>query len=1158
MTTKSNLEDDQQVDLEKFPFFLPELEKTEVEILLRRNPNAAKAFVDRCAKGEIDWEAFTPAERGIITNTIVEATISGTNELQAIKALREADWFRTPATPEEFVNDPKYLGEEMSTRIYAPWRKDLIFVLDPKNEIHEWVLSGGIGVGKCTCNSFILTDLGVLRIDEVYAKRNEINAVLAESGLKQVEEFHDEGETDTFKLFTSLGHEIEARPNHRLRVFNGTEILWKETEKIEIDDVVLLSYKNNVWGKNPYNISLEQAELWGAIIGDGCIKEATVELTFGPAEDEQKYQSHVITLGERLSLKMYAHKYQRADTKQIVHRVSFNGTKLIAEWKELGLSGRSWEKKVPIAIRMGTKEVVGAFLRGLFDTDGTVYERGNAIEFTTCSKDLAEQVQLLFLNFGIRSSRKFKSNKYRGAWTVRLIGRESKEIFAKEVGFRHPKKAERLKALLEREATTWRHNDNEVIPIDWQIVSQVRDAVRGKGLGLKENRDMFVCVKTKGKQAFTYKALDKIVEIYGEQYLPEILKKIYKERYTFDTVVTKETSRGHCYDLTVKDDPSYISNGFISHNTRIAIISQLYKLHVLTCLRNIQAYFTLDSATKISFGLFSLSIDKAEGAISDDFKTIINESPYFKNVFPIKKSRKIRKAMNNAASGNMRDMTDYEIILPQGLQILVGSKVSHALSYAVVSAILDEMNFRGKRTIKSGEDENSAENLYKQVRYRITSRFERLSYTPGLLCVISSRKTSSDFLEARIAALDGQLSNRTGSWVARQDRHAFISSYSQWDVKPDNFFDMNRKTFKVFIGSSARSSRILTEEDEKDFPEGSPNILEVPESTRRHFEHDVNAALRELAGISSSPTSLLFDDPTLLKNLWDRERYSPFLEDQIEIGLRTNRSISSYVLQNNFFFDAGFAVIPKYHPDMLRTIHVDLSKSGDSTGIAMGGVAYIKQNVGSNVLGNKIISSYSPEFFIDFAIAIKAPQGDQIDYEKIQQFFSFLRKMKFKIHLITFDQAFSTGPMQMLIKDNFTVDNLSVDRTDIPYVLFRDAVHKNNVKCPYNKILEMELLNLIHDYSGAKAKVDHPVRNFTGGAGSKDISDAVTGVIANSYSMLTDNKKHPNTANLDIASKIINSLYKQDDLNSYFASEHEETKLLNEHIDKLNPFSIKP
>jgi hypothetical protein len=723
------------------PFLLPELEVSEVELLLREHPEIARVFVERCAKGELNWEQFTPAERGIILHAVLESKMKKPEEIQVIQALRDADWLRVPPTPEEFVDDPKYLGIDMSKSIYAPWRKDLIYVLNPKNEIHEWILSGGLGVGK----------------------------------------------------------------------------------------------------------------------------------------------------------------------------------------------------------------------------------------------------------------------------------------------------------------------------------------------------------------------------------------------------------------------------------TRIAIIAQLYKLCVLTCLRSIPAYFGLDSATTISFGLFSLSLEKAQSAISEDFKKLIGNSPYFKNVFPLKKVRSVRRVLNNQNT-NSKNQMEYEVILPQNLQILMGSKVTHALSFAVVSAILDEMNFRGKKTIKTEEDEDSSEKLYSQVRYRITSRFERLGYVPGILCVISSKKTSSDFLESHISKLDGRLSQKTGSWVTQNDPHTFISSYSQWDVKPEKFFDKNRKTFFVFVGASQRASRILKPDEIKDFPEDTPNILEVPESVRHHFEFDINSALRELAGISSAPQHLLIENPLTIRRMWFKDRVNPFTEDEIYVGLKTPRSISTYLRSEDFYFDAGFAIMPKNHPDMIRVMHIDLSKDGDATGIAMGGVSYIKEIIGTNLLGQKIIRAYAPEFFIDFAIAIKAPQGDQVDYQKIQQFINYLKITGFRLNFITFDRFQSVGPMQMLIKDGFDVDNLSVDSSDIPYIMFRDAIANGNVNAYYNKELERELLNLIHDYSGARAKVDHPRRNPDGTKGRKDVSDAVAGVIANSVALLTDYKKHPMTANADMAAKILGGLFKPQpltELDNKPLLPTTEAEMLSNAVDEFNPFAIK-
>jgi hypothetical protein len=83
--------------------------------------------------------------------------------------------------------------------------------------------------------------------------------------------------------------------------------------------------------------------------------------------------------------------------------------------------------------------------------------------------------------------------------------------------------------------------------------------------------------------------------------------------------------------------------------------------------------------------------------------------------------------------------------------------------------------------------------------------------------------------------------------------------------------------------------------------------------------------------------------------------------------------------------------------------------------------------------------------------------------------------------------------------------------------------------------------------------------NPDGSVGRKDISDAVVGVIANAHATLTDAKKHPDTANADIANKIISSLYNKmatSDYNKELTVPTTEAEQLDEFIETVNPFNF--
>ena len=57
------------------------------------------------------------------------------------------DYEEKPVTPHEFLNSPFYMGSFVKA-LYPKWKEELLYILDPKNAINEWVVYGSIGTGK--------------------------------------------------------------------------------------------------------------------------------------------------------------------------------------------------------------------------------------------------------------------------------------------------------------------------------------------------------------------------------------------------------------------------------------------------------------------------------------------------------------------------------------------------------------------------------------------------------------------------------------------------------------------------------------------------------------------------------------------------------------------------------------------------------------------------------------------------------------------------------------------------------------------------------------------------------------------------------------------------------------------------------------------------
>jgi len=153
--------------------------------------------------------------------------------------------------------------------------------------------------------------------------------------------------------------------------------------------------------------------------------------------------------------------------------MSIHSSAIMRMLESLGLKPAvGYEKSVPEAILTAPKEATAAFLRGLFDADGTISRPSDhpLVSLSSTSRKLIEEVQLLLLQFGIFSTvttyqAKDKNRTASGLTYVTKAGEErtyrsvrhiyklsiggfpSIERFATRIGSALPRKGEMLTAL---------------------------------------------------------------------------------------------------------------------------------------------------------------------------------------------------------------------------------------------------------------------------------------------------------------------------------------------------------------------------------------------------------------------------------------------------------------------------------------------------------------------------------------------------------------------------------------------------------------------------------------------------------------------------------------------------------------------------------------
>ena len=113
----------------------------------------------------------------------------------------------------------------------------------------------------------------------------------------------------------------------------------------------------------------------------------------------------------------------------------------------------SFDKEVPESVTLGSREVVSAFIRGLFDADGHMQKTRSTVEYTSVSRTLIRQVQMMLLNLGIISSLQIKDKiekaGRRQVYRLTITGDYLSE-YEKDIGFGIKRKQERLEAMTDR------------------------------------------------------------------------------------------------------------------------------------------------------------------------------------------------------------------------------------------------------------------------------------------------------------------------------------------------------------------------------------------------------------------------------------------------------------------------------------------------------------------------------------------------------------------------------------------------------------------------------------------------------------------------------------------------------------------------------------
>ena len=499
----------------------------------------------------------------------------------------------------------------------------------------------------------------------------------------------------------------------------------------------------------------------------------------------------------------------------------------------------------------------------------------------------------------------------------------------------------------------------------------------------------------------------------------------------------------------------------------IAVIGMAYILYKLMCLKNPTEYYNLVEGSKIAEAIFNIDINHVTGIGFDKMQSMLKRSPWFiKNgTLRGRSAQQAKQLILNDAPVSQDLLNELTYEPSNDITLLIGSKTSHFTGFDIFCAFLDEMNFyeKGRKsdiTIDSFMDMEIMK-VYTAIKRRMQSRFMMQGKVPGIIFMISSKRSEDDALE---------------KYAQRylNDPTVLIVDQPIWVIKnlPDIY---SGATFKLLVGDRFNKTRILSDsEDWSTFIEQGRRVIDVPIEHRRDFELDPDQAQTDIAGIALAAGSLFIDAPKYTATI-SKVRKNAFIQDEIISGMLTPDDLISRV--DVARIDPIIRMRPMF-------IHIDTSKNKDRTGIAITAKLNEYKEVERLELGS-VTNVRDLSYTTVAATGIKAAHGDMIPYRKIIDLILYLRAAGLNIAGISTDTYQSLFLQQELMQNGFNVTTLSLDRTPSGYLSYRLALYEKRIDSIDNGLLTNEMINLV--FHSQANKVDHPVE------GSKDIADAVVG-----------------------------------------------------------------
>jgi len=373
--------------------------------------------------------------------------------------------------------------------------------------------------------------------------------------------FFHSGEHPTLRIRTREGYELTGTHNHPVLclvdMVGVPLLLWKRLDEIKAGDRVLMARMNRDDEEWTTIRDRQEALLLGAFVSEGWVSERRAGFNnVDPVFFSRVLEAYDAVVGGP----RYAHSRDiRSGSK--LHELDVQNLDTLSVSPLAELQGRqSHEKVVPERVWRGGRQFKRIFLQSLFTGDGScslLPHKTIQVSYLTFSEQLAKDVQLLLLEFGVVSR---LCHYAKGEHKVVITNRRDARRFMLHVGFLGAKqqKLERLLGEIPLESSA----------LSSDRVPYVADYIRAdcgsrwvdKDWLRRHNVDRIARWERGGSAILDRIASDEVRAV--------VEPLVTGDYYYAEVAAIEEGGVQPVYSLRVdSDDHSFLTNGFVSHNT---------------------------------------------------------------------------------------------------------------------------------------------------------------------------------------------------------------------------------------------------------------------------------------------------------------------------------------------------------------------------------------------------------------------------------------------------------------------------------------------------------------------------------------------------------------------------------------------------------------